>query len=87
MSIISLTKLYELLSAKLGKETAENLTTYIEEKIKTGISEKSEILATKQDLAETKVDLIKWIFAFWITLVLLIVGLYLALLKEIMHID
>jgi hypothetical protein len=48
----------------------------------------SQILVTKEDLAkevsridvkisETKDDLIKWIFAFWITLALMIVGLYL----------
>ena len=30
---ITLTKLYDLLSAKLGKETAENLTNFIENKI------------------------------------------------------
>jgi hypothetical protein len=29
MSIISITKLYELLSGKAGKETAENLTSFI----------------------------------------------------------
>ncbi len=32
---ITLTKLYELLSNKVGKDEAENLTTYIEEKILT----------------------------------------------------
>lgn len=46
------------------------------------------MLATKNDLnkeisrldlkiSETKVDLIKWTFSFWITIVLLIVELYL----------
>ncbi|MCW3110772.1 MAG: hypothetical protein JWQ09_5278 [Segetibacter sp.] len=30
---ITITKLYELLSNKTGKDEAENLTTYIEEKI------------------------------------------------------
>lgn len=34
MSTISITKLYDLLTVKVGKETAENLTSYIEEKIK-----------------------------------------------------
>jgi hypothetical protein len=31
---ISITRLYDLLSIKVGKDTAETLTTYIEEKIK-----------------------------------------------------
>jgi len=34
------------------------------------------IFATKEDLANVKVDIIRWIFAFWITLTLAIVGLY-----------
>jgi len=38
---------------------------------------KTQRLATKEDLANTKVDLIKWIFALWVTLALMIIGLYL----------
>jgi len=87
MSVISITKLYELLSSKLGKETAENLTTFIEHKIKNEVEGNTQTLATKEELlkmkseleakiSETKVDLIKWMFAFWVTLVLMIVGIY-----------
>lgn len=36
-----------------------------------------DILATKQDLAESKVDIIKWMVAMWLTLALMLVGLYL----------
>ena len=77
MTVISLTKLYDLLSSKLDKEIAENLTTFIAEKIKDEVENKTQRLATKEDLANTKVDLIKWIFALWVTLALMIVGLYL----------
>ena len=77
MTIISLTKLYDLLTSKLGKETAENLSTFIAEKIKDEVENKTQRLATKEDLANTKVDLIKWIFALWVTLALMIIGLYL----------
>jgi len=77
MSTITITKLYSLLSGKLGKESAENLTTYIEEKIKGEVEDKSKILATREDLSELKGDLrtemarmkselIKWMFIFWI---------------------
>jgi hypothetical protein len=52
------------------------------------VENKSQTLATKEDLAreisrldlrisESKVDLIKWMFAFWVTLVLMLIGLYL----------
>lgn len=63
MSAISITKLYDLLSSKLGKETAENLTTFIEHKINHELESQSHILATKEDLAKvalaTKEDLVK----------------------------
>ena len=39
---VSITKLYDLLSLKLGKEEAESLTTYIQEKSQTN--------STKNDL-------------------------------------
>src|SRR5687767_3075863 len=84
MSVISLTKLYDLHSDKVGKEAAENLTNFIENKVKEEVESKLQNLVTKDDLAktnlkisETKVDMIKWLFAFWVTLVLLIIGLYL----------
>jgi len=88
MRVISLTKLYDLLSVKVGKETAENLTTFIEHKIKDEVENKSQMLATKEDLlrtesrldlriSESKVDLIKWMFAYWLTMALMLIGLYL----------
>ena len=77
MTVISLTKLYDLPSSRLGNEAAENLTTFIAEKIKDEVESKTQRLATKEDLANTKVDLIKWIFALWVTLALMIIGLYL----------
>lgn len=64
MSTITITKRYSLLSGKLGKESAENLTTYIEEKIKGEVEDKTKNLATKADLAENKTEIIKWIFIF-----------------------
>lgn len=102
MSAITLTKLYDLLTSKVGKETAENLTTFIEQKIITDLENKSQILATKGDISvlkedisvlnlkieqikselelkmtQIKVDLLKWIFAFWISLVFMFLGIYL----------
>jgi hypothetical protein len=77
MSAITITRLYDLLSTKLGKETAENLTTFIENKINDELESSTRNLATKVDLAETrehlhieisksKVEIIKWMFVFWV---------------------
>jgi hypothetical protein len=82
MSTISITKLYDLLSTKVGKETAESLTSYIEEKIKSDIADKAGVLATKEALAETKSELIKWMFIFWIGQVAATFGFILLFLKK-----
>jgi hypothetical protein len=77
MPTITITKLYDLVSIKLGKETAENLTIFIEEKIKYEVDTKTSILATKEDLAReiantitrietSKAEMIKWMFVFWV---------------------
>lgn len=81
MSAISITKLYDLLTMKLGKETAENLTNFIENKINQDLEGKTQNLATKEDLAEAKGELntkisesknevIKWIFILWVSLLI-----------------
>jgi hypothetical protein len=106
MPTITITKLYDLVSVKLGKETAENLTTFIEEKIKGEVDTKTSILATKEDVsnckaelardirntdtkietakaelkadgANSKAELIKWMFVFWIGQLVAFVMLFL----------
>ena len=78
---ITITQLYQLLSKKLNQETAEALTTYISEYVTENIKEevdtKVKTLATKEDLAQTKLDLIKWLVSLFVTLALMIIGLYL----------
>ena len=74
--IISSTKLYQLLSEKTDKETAETLTSYIETKVKTEVKDKTSNLATKEDLARVKTDMIKWYVALFVMLTLMIAGLY-----------
>src|ERR1700754_983403 len=51
MRAILITRLYEFPSSKLGKETAENLTTFIESKINNELESQTH-LATKADLAK-----------------------------------
>jgi len=96
MASISITQLYALLSEKVGKETAENLTGYIEEKIKDEVKTQSNTLATKEDIAllkqdinnvelkiaETRADMIKWMFIFWIGQVAVTFGFILLFLKK-----
>jgi len=93
MASISITQLYALLSEKVGKETAENLTGYIEDKIKDEVQVQSNILVTKQDLAavelklsekisDTRADMIKWMFIFWIGQVAVTFGFILLFLKK-----
>ena len=84
----------------MGKETAENLTAFIEEKIKGEVDTKTSILATKEDLARTdtkietakaelkeegansKAELIKWMFVFWVSQVITTFGFILLFLKK-----
>jgi hypothetical protein len=74
---ISEIQLYNALKAKLGEKEAEELVSFVKESVKENIKPELENLVTKKDLAETKVDIIKWIFSFFIALSLMIIGLYL----------
>jgi hypothetical protein len=82
MSSVSITKLYNLLSFKIGKEPAENLTSYIEEKIRDEFNDRSQYLVPKVDLAKTKTDLIKWMFVFWIGQIAATFGFILLFLRK-----
>jgi hypothetical protein len=93
MPTITITKLYDLVSIKLGRETAENLTTFIEEKIKCEVDTKTSILATKEDLAReigitntkietSKAELLKWMFVFWVSQVVTTFGFILLFIKK-----
>ena len=47
MNTITVTRLYDLLTVKAGKDAAENLTSYIEEKIKNEFDDTLKILAIR----------------------------------------
>ena len=57
MSAISLTRLYELLVPKLGKEATESLITYNESKTKSEVENTCKHLPTKDDISLMKTDL------------------------------
>jgi uncharacterized Zn ribbon protein len=54
MSAISLTRLYELLVPKLGKEATECLITFNENKTKSEVENACKYLATKDDISIIK---------------------------------
>ena len=71
-------KIYEVLRKHFNNpEYARIVVTEIEQIIETKITDYKEILATKEDIAklegkletkiaETKADMIKWMFIFWV---------------------
>ena len=75
--IVSEIKLYELLKAKLGEKEAEAFVEILEKKVDHKFEDAKQLIATKEDLANTKVDLIKWMVGFWIAQMAAIIGLYL----------
>jgi hypothetical protein len=74
--IASEIKLYDILRTRLGEKEAEAFMQVLDETVEKKVELAKSNLATKEDLQQTKVDLIKWVFAFWITLMIMIAGLY-----------
>lgn len=75
--IASEIKFYDILREKLGEKEAETFMQVLDETVQRKVDSAKSNLATKEDLHQTKIDLIKRVFAFWITLLLMIAGLYL----------
>lgn len=76
-------QLYEILRQKLGNAEAEALVGFVDSKLRAAQEDNLKNLATKEDIknvelkiAETKTDIICWVFAFFIPLMLAIIGLY-----------
>ena len=89
-TILSL-QLFQILRQKIGEKEAEALVDFVDIKMRENNESNLKTFATKEDIsllkqdilkldnkiAETKTDIIKWVFGFFVTLALLIVGLYL----------
>jgi hypothetical protein len=82
MSAISLARLYELLVPKLGKEATENLITFNESNIKSELENICKHLASKEDVANTKSEIIRWMFLFWVGQLIATFGFILLFLKK-----
>lgn len=82
---ISEVSLYKALKLKLGDDTASEFVT---NEVRTELNNKTNTFLTKEDkidliekinslnekMAKDKIDLIKWMFGFWISLVLLLLA-------------
>jgi len=82
MSTLEL-KTYEIFKNKLGEKEAETIIEYFESKAEEKYQQKKDVLLTKDDKIEliskieaTKTEMIKWFVAFFITVILMIAGLY-----------
>jgi hypothetical protein len=83
-------QLFQLLKNKLGEREVEALVDFMESKQKESNEANSKVLATKDDIvgikvelgkletkiAENKTDIIRWVFALFIPLMLAVIGLY-----------
>lgn len=73
---ISEIHLFNALKLKLGEKEAEELVTFVKTNVKESIENEISNIATKKDLAETKVDIIKWVVGIFFALAMMIIGLY-----------
>ncbi|MDZ4847213.1 MAG: hypothetical protein SH857_16905 [Chitinophagales bacterium] len=86
--VISEIELFEALSQQLGAEKAKVLVKYVEGKVDKRMEENSAPFATKKDLnelrvelKETKAEIIKWMFIFWMGTIGVLSGIMFALLN------
>jgi hypothetical protein len=85
---ISEIDLYEILRTNMGDESAKALVSFVDSKVSNGFENKKDVLASKQDMAdlrveisqldvklsETKAEIIKWMFIFLIGQAAAIIG-------------
>ena len=76
-------QLFQILKQKLGEKEAEALVQFVDDKLKESNEQNLKILSTKEDIANVrteianaKVETIRWTFGFFVALMLAIVGLY-----------
>lgn len=77
-------QLFQILKQKIGEQEAEALVSFVDGKIKENNEINLNILSTKEDLLQLEISLknklsdqFKWIIGVFLTLALMIIGLYL----------
>lgn len=73
MSNITSIEMYNILKIKLGEKEAKALTECVESHVEKSLEKEIDRLTTKEDLfkldvkiSDTKAEIIKWMFIFWI---------------------
>ena len=79
--VVSEIELYEILSAKIGKQEAKVLAEYVETTVEKKLVDKLSVFATKEDLASLEVRLTRNMYIVGVVQFLAIVGSVLMLLK------
>ena len=79
--VVSEIKLYEILKIKFGEREAEFVVEGIKQEVKTEFENHKNLFATKEDLANTKVELIKWMVGLVIASLIAQVSIMIALIK------
>lgn len=72
-------KMFQLFKAKFGEQEAEEIVSLIEATVNNKLEEKKDILLTKDDKVELIKEIrdsLKWMVGIFITLALMIIGLY-----------
>lgn len=85
---ISEVSLYKALKLKLGDDTASELVEFVSNEVRNELNNKTNTFLTKEDkidliekinglkekMAKDKIDLIKWMFGFGITIVIMLLA-------------
>ena len=74
-------QLFQILRQKLGDKEAGALVGFVDAKLKDSNEQNLKVVATKEYLAYTKAEMIKWMFIFWIGTIGVLSGIMTLLLK------
>lgn len=80
MAYINTLKVFETLRSVFDEKQAAKIAEAVEAAMETSNATLLEEVATKKDLAETKAEIIKWMFIFWMGQFASIVGVLTAIL-------
>ena len=80
MAYTNTLKVFETLRSVFDEKQATKIAEAVETALETSNATVLEKIATKSDLAETKAEIIKWMFIFWIGQFASIVGVLTAIL-------
>lgn len=79
--VVSEIRLYELLKAKIGEREAEAFVEIPDKKVDQKFNDKWETLATKQDMADLRSELLKTIYLVSLGQLLAIIGSVVAIVN------